>query len=83
MSTSSIWSSKSTFTSMDEMLPIVAAGGGGKREDVKLLMCTQEQKCNHSGRLTSLIVSDAKVCRRQVGVHIVLEDLLKETLPLS
>lgn len=34
-------------------------------------------------QLTSFIVSDTKVCRGQVDVHIMLEDLLKETLPLS
>lgn len=34
-------------------------------------------------QLTSFIVSDTKVCRGQVDVHIVLEDLLEETLPLS
>lgn len=34
-------------------------------------------------QLTPLIVSDAKVRRGQVGVHIMLEDLLEETLSLS
>lgn len=34
-------------------------------------------------QLTSLVVADAEVCRGQVDVHVVLEDLLKEALPLS
>ncbi len=34
-------------------------------------------------QLTSFVVSDAKVCRGKVHVHIMLEDLLEETLPLS
>lgn len=34
-------------------------------------------------QLTPLIVPDAKVRRGQVDVHIMLEDLLKETLSLS
>lgn len=34
-------------------------------------------------QLTSLVVVDAKVRRGQVDAHIVLEDLLKEVLPLS
>lgn len=38
MSISSIWSSKSTFTSMDEMLPIGAAGQGKQGNDVHLFV---------------------------------------------
>lgn len=34
-------------------------------------------------QLTSLVVSDTEVCRGQVDVHIMLEDLLEETLSLS
>lgn len=34
-------------------------------------------------QLTSLVVPDTKVCRGQVDIHIVLEDLLEETLSLS
>lgn len=65
---------------MDEMLPIVAAekdsktGNGAK---VKLKETNLQVKL-----LTSLVVSDAEVGRRQVDVHVVLEDLLEEALPL-
>lgn len=34
-------------------------------------------------QLTSLVVSDTKVSRRQVDVHVMLEDLLEETLSFS
>lgn len=33
-------------------------------------------------KLTSLVVSDTKVRRGQVDVHVMLEDFLEETLPL-
>lgn len=50
--------------------------------NVCLCVLTGLQK-RHQGQLTSLVVSDAKVRWGQVDIHVMLEDLLEEALPLS
>lgn len=71
---------------MDEIL-LMGAAEGWKRCDVickriRYDLVTESIKALQV-QLTSPVVADAKVCRGQVDVYIVLEDLLKEALPLS
>lgn len=63
---------------MDEMLPIVAAEAESKSVNGAKL----KPEATNQQVLTSLVVSDTEVRRGQVDVHVVLEDLLEEALPL-
>lgn len=63
------------------MLPIVAAEAESKTGNGAKLKPRTETNLQVKV-LTSLVVSDTEVRRRQVDVHVVLEDLLEEALPL-